>query len=98
MTMPSNIRRVRCEPPNGARAERGQIAPGAGLAVALTPADPTEERVTDEIFLLRLRAVLEERRHEHARTLTHDLVRGSRTPELLGDDRRLERIGQLLRP
>src|SRR5205085_9267538 len=66
------------------------------LAVALAPPDATDKRVADEALLLFLRAVLDERRHEHARALAHDLVRGARTPELLGDDRRLERVGRLL--
>src|SRR5262249_23137130 len=50
-----------------------------------------------EEVLLRLGAVLEQRGHEHARSLPHDLERRPRTLELLGDDRRLQRIGRLLR-
>src|SRR5581483_735509 len=82
---------------DGARAERREVAAGAGLAVPLTPADLPEERVPDEEVLLRLGAVLEERRDEHARPLAHDLVRCVRAAELLADDRGLQRIRRLLR-
>src|SRR5262249_9663067 len=83
---------------HGSGAERREIAAGARLTVALTPADASEQCVADEALLLRLGAVLEQRRDEHARSLPHDLVRGARAPELLGDDRRLQRIRRLLRP
>src|SRR5438034_28902 len=81
---------------HGARAERGQVAARARLAVALAPADLPEQRARDEASLLRFGAVLEEGRHEHARPLAHHLVGGTRAAELLGDDGRLERVGRLL--
>src|SRR5262249_8977268 len=54
-------------------------------------------RVADEELLLRLGPVLEEGRDEHARPLPHHLAGGLRAAQLLGDDRRLERVGRLLR-
>src|SRR5207249_10764691 len=79
------------------RAERGKVAAGARLAVPLAPAERAEQGVADEALLLRLGAVLEQRGHEHARPLAHDLVGRTGATELIGDDRRLERIGGLLR-
>src|SRR3989442_1146087 len=83
---------------HGARAERGQVAARARLAVALAPADRPEQGARDEAFPLHLGAVLEEGRYEHARPLAHHLVGGARAAELLGDDGRLERAGRLRAP
>src|SRR5438034_158178 len=104
MTRPSNVRRVRCEPPISARSclsvERLTTQPWprfpTRLAVALAPADRPEQGARDEASLLRFGAVLEEGRHEHARPLAHHLVGGTRAAELLGDDGRPERVGRLL--
>src|SRR5437773_3544923 len=51
---------------HGARAERGQVAARARLAVALAPAERPEQGARDEASLLRFGAVLEEGRHERA--------------------------------
>ena len=81
---------------HGARAQRGEVAARARLAVALAPLDLAEQRVAHEELLLLLGAVLDQRRHEHARPLPDHLAGRLGAAELLGDDRRLQRIGRLL--
>src|SRR5208282_3606402 len=49
----------------GARLQRGEIGAGAGLRISLAPADFTARDFRQMLFLLRLVAVLQQRRTEH---------------------------------
>src|SRR5213078_3775621 len=76
----------------GARVERGQVGAGAGLAVALTPADFAAHDLRDVLGALLLAAELEQHRAEHPQP--EALERGARVDaaHLLIEDRRFFRV------
>ncbi len=81
---------------DGAARERGEVAPGPGLAVALAPDEVAAQRGRDEAAALLLAAAGEERRCEERRSLEQDVAGRAGAPVLLTEDRVRERVGGLL--
>jgi len=79
-----------------ARPQGCQVAARPRLAVALAPRDFPEERVANEARLLLVVTLLEQRRCEHARALSHHLPRRLCAAKLLVNDLFLDGIRWLL--
>jgi hypothetical protein len=72
--------------------EAREVAARAGLGVALAPDHLAAQRRTDPALALLLAAVLEQRGHEHRRTLGVHPARDAGAVELLVHDHRLEQV------
>src|SRR4030095_8539984 len=81
----------------GAGPERGEVASGAGLAVALTPEHLAEHRLRDPLLLLPFFAALEQGRNQHHGADGAGVAPRARARKLLADHLRGERVGGLLR-
>ncbi|MNZ58663.1 hypothetical protein D3C78_766770 [compost metagenome] len=80
----------------GASAQRGQVAAGTRLAVALRPQVFTGDGLGHEELLLPLLALLEQSRHQHVGADTADFQRRSHAGELLADHLGLQHVRRLL--